>query len=285
MNKEKIARRINLPIIVGLTLICLGAYSIGSDLLMSIVDTQPPDFYTGMACFVVPTWNDANRRIYMIYNESYILPPSISGDITVALKDYSGIDSVKVKITSGDYDSGWKTMSLAYSKPEYHKYLYYVSWTTPADSGKIYNFTFTAEDTVGNNASVTYRAMIGAPLPKVDGYVTVNGKQPDADGNVYVQSLDLTIRIYVSDKSKVQKITATINGKGLALYSYPGYYEATSTLPKEGRYELAVYINDYRFASFAIVVGEEPLITGRVIAGLVEVLLGIVCIIVGVKQK
>ena len=131
-----------------------------------------------------------------------------------------------------------------------------MSWTL--QPGKIYKLRFEAVDKAGNGDQ--YEAVFTvAEASPIDGYVTVNGKRVSPGGTVYVNSLSLTIRVYITEgEEQLDRLVLMLNGDFISDFTErSGYYETTYKLPREGRYDFSVYAydklaNSYQLASFAV---------------------------------
>jgi hypothetical protein len=149
-------------------------------------------------------------------------------------------------------------------------------WLAP---GARLTLVYWATDEAGNKAKYTAQVTLLADID-IDGYVTVNGKRVEGpDDVVYVRSLSLDIRVYVTQGlSFVDIVSGRIDGSSLSFAKKTGYaghpyWQAAYTLPGDGRYSFTVRVKattgeEFLFASFIISIGFRELPRDRLLLAL-----------------
>ena len=159
-------KRKQVSLLIGLILLAAGLFNPLNMLATLTIDTTPPSF-SNVGSY--PDSTDINAP-------SVITQIGSAKDFWVSVRDENGIASVNLRCKSTDlsYDSG--AVNAAFSTTLAIGGVNYEVWKWAAPilaEGKVYNFAWTATDTVGNSATLTTYGGYG----DADGYFIVNGVQ------------------------------------------------------------------------------------------------------------
>jgi len=289
-KKDRIARlkgRINVPIVVGLILLCIGAYYVGGTYLMTMFKSYPciqfwayrADPTTGKGYrlpngTVVHGYGESGVKIEMW--DSADTPPIVPNG---KQQFYYYTDSYGLTFFQFAFDV--QVERVWYWKATFRDGKVYTgSLYLPKEGIDIYVFI---EKTKG--LTHVYPAdllrMPEQEVPTVTARVLINDVEA-GDAPLYVKTSQITVKIVPSDISKVRSIRATIDGNDISLQREDSYYVADLTL-QDGRHVLTVYINEIEVASIGLKIDSNWMT--KIVIGIVSAIAGIVCMFAGVRRK
>ena len=238
-----------------------------------LVNTPPQ---IGSAHFATPRWDDINnRRLYGIYNASFIIPAGQLGDLCLAVFD-SDNEWCKVRITAPSYDSGLLVMSLGY-RTDTDAYLYFTHWQIPNVMNTVFTFDFEAKDVTGLFAYATYSATTGGP----SGYFKINNGEV-LSGTMYVKDSVVFDFYATREQDTITSVFLVVARQGsVKEWVYltkqtADHWTATYTLPAVAAYNVTgTYVaNGLPFYGFAVTLsnGSPPVSLIRMVVSAVGVI-------------
>jgi len=284
---KKLKGKLNVPIVVGLILLSLGAYYAGGTYLMTMFPNRP------CIQFWVYQADPTTSKGYVLPNGTTIHGIGIEG---VKVEVWDTVDIPPI-IPTGEtscvaYTRTWGLTFFQFAFEEQLDRVWYWKATFPdgtVHSGALYlpiegvDILILVEKTKG----LTYihpadlLRTTEEETPTVTASILINNVEA-GDEPLYLKTSRITVKIVPSDISKVMSIRATIDGKDLSLQRMDTYYIADLTL-QDGRHVLTVYINEVELASIGIRIESNWI--NKIMIGIVSAVAGIICIFAGVRKK
>jgi hypothetical protein len=146
-------------------------------------------------------------------------------------------------------------------------------------SGSVLTLKYKAVDYAGHITTKTATLTLLGSVD-IDGHVTVNGEKVEGQNDViYVRTLSLDIRVYITKGVDfVKAVKGSVEGQQLSFTKKTGYgghpyWQASYTLPDEGRYSFTVKVTDkygesFLLASWSVSYGVEGLPRDRLLLAL-----------------
>jgi len=289
-KKSKPSKKINIPIIVGIALLIIGAYYVSGSFIMSVFQNYPCiQFWVYRA--------DPNTE------KGYRLP---NGTVVHGY----GVGHVKIEV--------WDSSDTAPIAPNGKQQFYYYTdsygltwfqyafdvqveriwhWKATFDDGTVYTgelylpkegitiYVFIEESKGLTHIYPPDLLRIeegeggeeGEETVAVSARVFVNDMEA-TDAPLYLKTNQITIKIAPSDPAKVESIRATLDGKTISLTKTDAYYIAELKL-EDGRHLLTVYINEIEVASIGLKIDGNYFM--KIAIGLASLIAGAFCILKG----
>ncbi|RLG22571.1 hypothetical protein DRN85_10605 [Methanosarcinales archaeon] len=284
---ERLKRKINAPIVVGLILLSVGAYYVSGTYLMTMFKSYPCIRF--WAYRADPTTGKGIR----LPNGTVVHGHGESG-VKIEMWDSSDTPPIvpNGKQQSCYYTDDWGLTFFQFAFDVQVERVWH--WKATFRDGKVYTgslylpkegidiYVF-IEETEG--LTHIYPADLlrvsEQEVPTVTAKVLINDVEA-GDAPLYVKTSQITVKVIPSDVSRVTSIRATIDGNDIPLQRMDSYYIADLTL-QDGRHVLKVYINEIEVASIGLRIDSNWV--AKIVVGTASAVAGVICIFAGMRRK